>query len=1024
MTSPRRAPGRPLAIGLIAALAISILPGSPIQSARAISPNIVISEVYGGGGNAGATYTNDFIQLFNRGTTAIVVDGWSVQYASSAGTSWQRTNLTGSIAPGQAYLIQEAQGAGGTTPLPAPDASGTILMSATAAKVALLNINTTIASGTSCPSGATVVDLVGYGNATNCFEGSPIANLSNTTAAARTDNCVDTDNNSADFTIGAPVPENSASPLDPCTSGDAAPSVASSVPADGASGISPATSLQVTFSEPVAVAGEWFSIACAASGAHAATVSGGPTTFALDPTADFGPVEVCTVTIVSSQVTDLDSDDPPDNPTEDSSFSFTTMAACGATATPIHDVQGSGAASPLVGQQVEVEGVVVGDFQPSSSFNGFHIQDEDVAADADPATSEGIFVFEGGNAVAVAPGDTVRVAGGVVEFLQSGATLTQLSAVTGVLVCSSGTTVTPEHVALPFADLAFAERFEGMLVETTQDLTVSETFSLGRFGEVLLSSGGRLINPTNVVEPGAPAIALQSANNLNRIVLDDGDGTQNLDPTLYPAGGLSAANTLRVGDTVQAGQFVLEQRFGVYRLQPIEAVEIGATNPRPEAPAQVGGGLKIAALNVLNFFTTLDAQDGGCGPTGVLDCRGANTIAELNRQRAKTVAEIVGLDADILGLMEIQNDDGTTTADLVAAVNADPATISPYAYINTSTIGTDAIKLALLYRPAVVTPVGAHKILTSAIDPDFIDNLNRPALAQTFDDANGGRLTVVVNHLKSKGSDCNAVGDPDAGDGQGNCNGVRTAAAGALVDWIATDPTGSGDRDVLVIGDLNSYAKEDPIDVFVNAGYTNLIDAFLGDEGYSFVFQGQSGYLDHALASPTLAAQVTGVTEWHVNADEPTVLDYNVEFKSANQINTLYAATPYRSSDHDPVVVGLNLLNYGFRGFLRPVDNPPAVNRVKAGVPVPMSFLLRRGLGRGVLFETPTSATFDCSTGTPTGQPEPTTTLGNIGLIHIPPIGFYSYPWRTQRAWAQTCRTFTLTLDDGTYRSAAFEFRR
>ena len=212
-------------------------------------------------------------------------------------------------------------------------------------------------------------------------------------------------------------------------------------------------------------------------------------------------------------------------------------------------------------------------------------------------------------------------------------------------------------------------------------------------------------------------------------------------------------------------------------------------------------------------------------------------------------------------------------------------------------------------------PVGPFAILTSAVDPRFIDTLNRPALAQTFGGvADGALFTVVVNHLKSKGSDCNAVGDPDTGDGSGNCNITRTRAAEALVDWLATDPTGSGDPDVLVIGDLNAYAKEDPVDRFVGAGYTDLIAAELGDEGYSFVFQGQSGYLDHALASPWLTEQVTGAAEWHVNADEPISLDYNTNFKSAGQIASLYAPDQFRASDHDPLIVGLD------------VGAPPAVD--------------------------------------------------------------------------------------------------
>jgi hypothetical protein len=196
--------------------------------------------------------------------------------------------------------------------------------------------------------------------------------------------------------------------------------------------------------------------------------------------------------------------------------------------------------------------------------------------------------------------------------------------------------------------------------------------------------------------------------------------------------------------------------------------------------------------------------------------------------------------------------------------------------------------------------------MTSAIDPRFDTSLNRPSLAQTFrHNASGETLTVVVNHLKSKGSACD--GDPDTGDGQGNCNQTRTRAAQALVDWLATDPTGSGDPDYLLIGDMNSYTFEDPIRAFEAGGFVNLIRREHGLSAYSYVFNGESGYLDHALASPSLAPQASGATDWHINPDEPTVLDYNTEFKTANQVTTFYDPGPDRSSDHDPVVVGLAL---------------------------------------------------------------------------------------------------------------------
>ena len=205
---------------------------------------------------------------------------------------------------------------------------------------------------------------------------------------------------------------------------------------------------------------------------------------------------------------------------------------------------------------------------------------------------------------------------------------------------------------------------------------------------------------------------------------------------------------------------------------------------------------------------------------------------------------------------------------------------------------------------------------TQAFDPRFLDDYNRPVLAQTFENnATHGIFTVAVNHLKSKGSACDDVGDPDLGDGAGNCNVTRTLAAQALVDWLATDPTGSGDADFLIIGDLNSYDKEDPIDA-IKAGpddvagtaddYTDTILQFKGEEAYSYVFDGQIGYLDHALANSNLINQVTGVTIWHINADEPDLIDYDTSFKQPAQ-DALYAPDPYRSSDHDPVIVGLDV---------------------------------------------------------------------------------------------------------------------
>jgi predicted extracellular nuclease len=1023
-------PWRRLGVSLLTlCLAIGALPLGAM-SAAAVSPNVVISQVYGGGGNAGATHNADFVELFNRGTTEITMTGWSIQYASATGagnfgTSTQITELpTLTLAAGQYVLIKESSGVNGaeytadhTDPTP-------ILMAAGAGKVALVTGTASLGcNGGSAPCDASqrarIVDLVGYGTGTsgaNFYEGTGAApTLSASLSASRAGaGCTDTDNNSADFTAGTPAPRDMATTKSPCESvpADGAPSVTSSSPSRGAAGVARDANVTITFSEPVNVTGPWHSISCVASGAHAATVSGGPTTFTLDPAADFAPNENCTVTVTGAQVSDQDTADPPDTMAADHAFTFTTIddSVCGDPATFIHQVQGSGAATPMAGQRRTVEGVVVGDYQGAGQFSGYHVQEEDSDRDTDAATSEGIFVFN--TAIPVNVGDVVRVTGTVSEFLSSGTTLTQIGSVTRALICPAGGTVTPTDVDLPVAAISDLERYESMLVSIDQRLTVTETFGLGRFGEVVLSSAGRLDTPTAVVEPGAPAQALQALNDRSRIVLDDGINAQNVDPTQYPQGGLSASNTLRVGDTLAALSGVLEQRFGPYRIQPVGAIAFDHDNTRPAAAPAVGGSAQVAAMNVLNYFTTLDPTPPAagpfiCGPTGGLECRGANTTFEFDRQRAKIIAALVGLDADIVGLMEIENNESAAVADLVAGLN-EALGAGTYAYIDTGTIGTDAIKVAIIYKPAAATPVGAHAILDSTVDPRFVDTRSRPALAQTFDVAGGGRFTVVVNHLKSKGSACGAD-DPDTGDGSGNCNLTRTQAARALVDWLASDPTASGDRDVLVIGDLNAYAKEDPIDVFIAAGYTDLIDRFQ-DGAYSYVFQGQSGYLDHALASPTLAAQVTGANEWHVNADEPTALDYNTDFKSAGHVTTLYAPDAYRSSDHDPLLVGLELLDRN----VAPVGATESQAR-HAGSTIVFTYDGPRATSEALFFDGPTSRPIDCVSGAPSGPAQPATLTSNDDEN--------TFRWKTLKAWSESCRQLEVPLDDGTTFVVRVDFR-
>ena len=579
-----------------------------------------------------------------------------------------------------------------------------------------------------------------------------------------------------------------------------------------------------------------------------------------------------------------------------------TLGQCGESATLISAVQGTDAASPLAGQRVEVEAVVVADFQDTATgLGGFFLQEQDTDQDGLDTTSEGLFVYDSGFGVDVQVGDLVRVGGNVTEYYD----FTELKQIDGVRVCSAGHSVTAAQPSLPFTSADHAERYEGMLVHFPQTLTVAGNYNLGRYGEVELSSG-RLYTPTNIVEPGAAALAQQAANDLNRILLDDGSTVQNPAVVPYPAPQLSADNSLRAGDTVTDLRGVIGYGFGAYRVHPVEAPQFAAANPRTAAPALPGAGsLRVASFNVLNYFNGDGSGNGGGFPTS----RGADTQDEFQRQRDKIISAIGALGADIVGLMEIENDGyGADSAirDLVDGLNA-AAGSQVYDFVDPglSQLGSDEIAVGIIYRADKVQPLGA----AATLDSYPFDNKNRQPLLQAFTEiASGKALAVAVNHFKSKGS-CPSDGslNDDQNDGQGCWNLMRTQAADALAGWLASDPTATGTDRVLVLGDLNSYAKENPISTLKDAGYSDLLAQFGGDKAYSYVYGGQAGYLDHALANAALAPLVTGASEWHINADEPRTLDYNTEYKSAEQIDSLYRADAYRASDHDPLVVELDL---------------------------------------------------------------------------------------------------------------------
>ncbi len=790
----------------------------------ASTSGVVISQVYGGNGNA---FASDYVELFNAGASAVAIDGWSLQYGSATGTGNFASNgvtvLGGSLQPGQHYLVQLATTTG--TALPAADATGTTNLSGTAGKVVLANVSTGLAcNGSSTPCSAAqlaqIVDLVGYGATANYAEGSPAPAPSGTSAIVRANGgCTDSNNNASDFAVGTPAPRNSLVAPAPCAGNTTPP--------------------------------------------------------------------------------------PPPPPP-----ALPTAA--------IWQIQGSGATSPYVGQAVTTTGVVT-----KVDNNGFFMQD--LVGDGNPATSDGIFAFTG-SAPAVGVGQMVQVSGTVQEFNVGAATnadtaahkVTELGSITGITVTGTGYTIAPVQLQFPLPSQDAMEAYEGMLVTVSGPLTVQQNYFLGRFGELTLGAGGRLWTPTNVYRPGPQAQALDSDNIRRTILLDDGSSLQNPNPTPY----LAPDNTVRAGDTVASVTGVVDYGLttsantdaGAYKIHPTQAVTFTRANPRTAMAEDVGGNLRVGSANVENFFTTLNDGTNKCPPSNTAgDCRGADNAAEFTRQRTKVVEELVGLNADAVALMELQNNGATAIQNLVDALNARLGA-AVYARVPFAATGggTDAIQVGMIYKPSRLSLVGPALSDTSAIN-------NRAPMAQTFAALNGERFTLVANHLKSKGCSDFAAGpgDADSGDLQGCFNARRVQQADELRSFVAQVQSSSGVADTLLLGDFNAYAKEDPIAELTGNGFVDQIARFLdlpgaNSYGYSYVFNGSSGRLDHAIANNTLSPKVTGASEWHINADEPLVIDYNLEFKQpacASCGPDYYTPTPYRASDHDPIVVGLNLVH-------------------------------------------------------------------------------------------------------------------
>ncbi|WP_307861147.1 ExeM/NucH family extracellular endonuclease [Microbacterium sp. SD291] len=574
-------------------------------------------------------------------------------------------------------------------------------------------------------------------------------------------------------------------------------------------------------------------------------------------------------------------------------------------AASIAEVQGTTDVSPLSGQTVTVEGVVTADFR-TGGYKGVVIQTQGSGgeADATPGASDGVFVYLNALAPTLAIGDLVSVTGAVSEYF--GQTQVNPAALADITVKQAAAGV---PAATPLADTVLGadrEQYENMYVAPAGTYRLASSHQLFNFGTLWLNAGAELnVKSTERVRPGDEATAIAAANRANRILLDDGWSIQVSNsghPGQQPY--FTKDVVVRGGDTVDFGDngYVLQWGFNDWRLQPVTPIDdaspadlkvgFAATNPRSETAPAVGGDVQVASFNVYNYFTTLKSQNP--------DARGASTAEQFAIQKSKIVAAINGLDAEIVSLMEIENSvklGGTidsALADLVAGLN-EAAGSEVWAYVPTpaalnDATTTDFITNAIIYRKADVSRVGDSMTVT---DETVWGNAREP-IAQAFD-IDGRVVTVVSNHFKSKSAP--SGGGTEPADGQGFFNADRVKQAESLLTFTATLEQASGSADMLLIGDFNAYSQEDPINVFTSNGWTDLVAAKAAGQ-YTYTFDGELGSLDHVIASPSLAASITGAGVWGINSPEWSDRGY--------AFGATEAGTPFRSSDHDPIVVGVS----------------------------------------------------------------------------------------------------------------------
>ncbi|MBO0594098.1 ExeM/NucH family extracellular endonuclease [Nesterenkonia sp. E16_7] len=903
--------GRPLpralaALGLSAAL-LAPAPAfgstdspAPEEGSPAGADCVVINEAFPNGGSGSAALSHRFVELLNTCEYAVDLSDWSLQYRArtSTGAPSSTVELSGEIEPGGHYLIQGGGNNGDGAALPTPDAQtgaaigaaagGTFILATTSEALEELPLDSVVDHDQ-------VADLLGFGTS-NTFETAPATAATNTTSIGRAEG-VDTDDNSVDFTRGEPSPTNAAGetlgatePTDPEPSDPADPE-----PTDPADPADP---------EPT------------------------------DP-ADPEPTD-------------------PETPTEPSELEIAEINAA---------LDSDGEDRP-----VTTRGVVTAVYPAEQSFNGFYLQTAGSGGDVDLSsheTSEAIFVYSP-DAISqelVQIGDFVEITGDAEIYydapqisLYPESTQTPHHEL-ALIEDEPFEAVKPASLEVP-EDPQQRESLLGMLLDPQGSYTVTDHYTLNQYGEIGIVLGEEpLINPTSAFRPGAEAEALAAENDERVIYLDDAASTSWQawsDDRDQPLPYLSIEDPIRIGaEVLWQTDVIMDYRFEEWRLQPlskltpetaeqVQPAQFENTREGNESPAERAGDVRIAGFNVLNYFVSLGEDEPGCefytdidgNPTtnDYCDARGAYNQASFERQEDKIVTAISGLDADVVALQEIENsryfvEDGDrdrALAALVEALNGAEGTAGTWDYVESPEevpADEDVIRNGFIYRTDRVAPEGDSRILFedgvedldqeafAGLDLEEIFSNAREPLAQEFTAVEGGAqnggtqedesFLAIVNHFKSKGG--SGTGENADTTGQGSFNGDRVQQARALVAFADALEEEVETEKTFLMGDFNSYEMEDPLQVIAEAGYTNL-SAETG--GYSYMFDGAVGSLDHLFASEAAVADVVQTEIWNINSVEPLALEYS----RYNSVGTLlYSPDQWRSSDHDPILADLVL---------------------------------------------------------------------------------------------------------------------